>query len=211
MAELVAGVVHVVDDNCAVCDSLRLLLNACGFDVRTYTDAAAFLTAIPPGPACLLTDINMPAMDGLELQHHLQAGHTDLSIIVMTGDADVDKAVRAMKSGAIDFLQKPVDETPLISAVSNALAASAHRVAARQSAQVAAARLARLTKREAEVFALLVAGHPTKAIASSLAASPRTIEVHRARVMEKLAVTSLADLVRLSLTASGQPGDPGRD
>ena len=204
MPEVLAGVVHVVDDNAAVRDSLSLLLSACGFAVRTYTDADTFLTHIPPGPGCLLTDINMPGMDGLELQRRLQAGHTTLSVIVMTGDADVSKAVRAMKGGAIDFLQKPFDQTTLTDAVSNALAASVQRQTSSESAQSAAARIARLTQREAEVFALLVAGQPTKAIANTLAASPRTIEVHRARVMEKLAVTSLADLVRLALTASGQ-------
>jgi len=129
-----------------------------------------------------------------------------LPVIVMTGRADVAVAVRAIKTGAVDFLEKPLAEAALLDAIARALAQSARWHAADQSRIGAATRLARLTRRESEVFDLLVAGQPTKAIANTLGASPRTVEVHRARIMEKLAANSLADLVRLASAATEDQG-----
>lgn len=195
------AVVHVVDDDEAVRDSLRFLLEAAGFAVRVWSDAAALL-ADPPGPSgCVLTDFNMPGVDGLQLQAGLAAQGIGLPVIVMTGYGDVPVAVRAMRAGAVDFLEKPFDEAALLDAVRRALAQNAATRSAAAAAVAARRRLARLTPREREVFDLLVAGHATKAIARALGASPRTIEVHRARVFEKLAVDTLPDLVRLSLAA----------
>src|SRR5487761_2714220 len=169
----VSGTVHVVDDDAAVRDSL----------------------------ACLLTDIRMPGLDGLGLQRRLAELGLDVAVVVMSGHADVSSAVAAMKAGAVDFLQKPFAETTLLAVVRQALERQSAAAAEVEAAATAAARLASLTPREHEVLAQLVAGHANKVIAQVLGASPRTIEVHRARVMEKLGVRSLPDLVRLVLAA----------
>lgn len=193
--------VHIVDDDAAVRDSLRVLLEASGFTVRAHEDAAEFLAMAPEFGGCVLTDVRMPGIDGLELQRRLNEHGIGLPVIVMTGQADVPVAVAAMKAGAVDFLEKPFDDQALLGAVRRALEESKRRQEA--EAEVAAARglLAALTPREREVFDLLVTGLPTKAIATELGASPRTIEVHRGRVFEKLHADSLPDLVRLMLAA----------
>lgn len=191
--------VHVVDDDAAMRDSLRVLLESAGFAVRTH-DSAKGLLAITPGPSgCVLTDVRMPEMDGLELQVRLKENDVRLPVIVMTGQGDISLAVRAMKAGAVDFLEKPFDETRLFAAVRAALDQSRQSYEQDTVAAAAAGRLALLTLRERQVFDLLVTGLSTKAIAQKLRASPRTIEVHRARVFEKLDARSLPDLVRLAL------------
>jgi two-component system response regulator FixJ len=196
------GLVHVVDDDYAVRDSLALLLGAAGFAARTYASATDFL-AVASGLAgdCVLTDVRMPDMDGLALQRRLAEAGATLKVIVMTGHGDVPIAVAALKAGAVDFLEKPFDDERLIEAVRAALTASED--ARRHAATVAeiAARRAKLTKREREVLDLLVAGNPSKSIAHDLGASPRTVEVHRARVMEKMGARSLAELVRMVIAA----------
>ncbi len=197
------GIIHIVDDDPAVRDALCLLLTASGFAVQTYPDAETILATIPAVPGCVLTDINMAGIDGLELQRRLRTQGVRLPVIVMTGRADVDGAVRAMKTGAIDFLQKPLDDASVIDAAGRALAQSQRWHQADQERTTAAARLAVLTPRETEVFDLLVAGQATKAIANTLGSSPRTVEVHRARIMDKLVASSLADLIRLSWATSG--------
>jgi two-component system response regulator FixJ len=193
--------VHVVDDDSAVRDSLRVLLESAGYAVRTYDSAATFLAAAPTLSGCVLTDVRMPEIDGLELQQRLGECGAPLAIIVMTGQGDVPVAVHAMKAGAVDFLEKPFNETELLDAVRRAQAQSHQLRQIESVATAAATRLATLTPREREVFDLLVAGRSTKAIAKELDASPRTIEVHRARVFEKLHAQSLPDLVRLMLAA----------
>jgi two-component system, LuxR family, response regulator FixJ len=199
------GTVYIVDDDAAVCDSLRVLLEACGFAVRTYGGADAFLAAVAELWGCVLTDVRMPHIDGLELQKRLREAGSRLPVIVMTGQGDIPAAVNAMKAGAVDFLEKPFDDETLLGAVRRALEESGRRRKMDAAAAVAAERLAELTPREREVFDLLVTGLSTKAIANQLRASPRTIEVHRARVFEKLQAHSLPDLVRLMLTA--EPND----
>ena len=193
------GVVHVVDDDPAVRNSLAFLLAAAGWAVRTHASAEALLSAAEHGlePGCVLTDVRMPGLDGLALQRRLGELHLHLAVVVMTGHGDVPLAVRAMKEGAVDFLQKPFSEAQLLAAVGQALAAQQRLAETAAAAEAAAARLTTLTKREREVLDGLVAGHQTKVIAQALGASPRTIEVHRGRVMEKLGVQSLPDLVRL--------------
>ena len=200
MAE--APFVHVVDDDAAVRDSLRLLLESADLSVRTYESAAAFLTAVPDlGIGCVLTDVRMPELDGLELQRRLTQLGVRMPVIIMTGHGDVPIAVEAMKAGAADFLEKPFDDAHLMEAIASALAAS--RRAGDEAAATAqiAARLASLTPREREVLDRLVAGQPNKTIAYDLGSSPRTVEVHRARVMEKMGARSLPELVRMAITA----------
>jgi two-component system response regulator FixJ len=192
-------VVHVVDDDEAVRGSLRFLLEAAGFAVRTHATAEAFLRAVeaeePIG--CVLTDLRMPGLGGLELQAQLLADRRRIPVIVITGHGDVPSAVRAMKEGALDFLEKPFDDEQLLATVCRALEAGRAMQAASQAAAAAASRLATLTRREREVLEGMVAGQASKTIARDLGASPRTIEVHRIRVMEKLQVRSLPELVRL--------------
>ena len=199
------AVVHVVDDDEAVRDSLRFLLDAAGFAVRTHASAEALLSAGPAAPGCVLTDVRMPGMDGLELLQCLRAAAIASPVVVMTGHADVPMAVRALKAGALDFLEKPFSDDALVAAIRAALDESRRTAEARAQSEKASTRIAELTPREREVFDLLVEGLPTKAIANALRASPRTIEVHRARVMEKLGARSLPELVRLALAAQVEP------
>jgi two-component system response regulator FixJ len=198
MAE--TALVHVVDDDASVRDSLALLLDSAGFSVRTYDSAAAFLRAASDLTAgCVLTDVQMPELNGLELQRRMSELDIRLPVIVMTGHGDVPIAVEALKAGAVDFLEKPFEEQHLLAAVASAIAVS--QVAHDEAAAVAgiAARIATLTPREREVLDHLVAGQPNKTIAYDLGSSPRTVEVHRARVMEKMGARSLPELVRMTI------------
>jgi two-component system response regulator FixJ len=207
------SLVHVVDDDPGVRDSLAFLLQSAGLAVRTYDSAAAFL-AVAPGldSGCVLTDVRMPGgMDGLALQRQLTALGGSLAVVVMTGNADVPIAVEALKAGARDFLEKPFDEDRLLAVVREALATSQRARDEHQASAGIAARVASLTPREREVLQRLVAGLPNKTIAYDLGTSPRTVEVQRARVMEKMGARSLAELVRMVLAmerASGNPAFP---
>jgi two-component system, LuxR family, response regulator FixJ len=195
--------VHVVDDDDAVRDSLTLLLESAGLAARTYSSATALLASPPKPPGCVLTDVRMPDMDGLTLQRSLAESGIRLPVIVMTGHADVPLAVEALKAGATDFLEKPFDDTQLLAAVSRAITAS-QRIHDEDAAIAAiAARIATLTPRESEVLQLLVEGLPNKTIAYDLGSSPRTVEVHRARIMEKMGARSLAELVRMTIVLKG--------
>jgi len=193
--------VHVVDDDAAIRDSLRVLLASAGLPVQTYDSAAAFLAAAAGLAGCVLTDVRMPEMDGLELQQRLSERDIRLPVIIMTGQGDIHLAVQAMKAGAVDFLEKPFDDAMLLDAVHRALAQSRRIEESESVAAEATRRLAALTPREREVLKLLVTGQSNKAIAIELGASPRTVEVHRARVFEKLQARSLPDLVRAVLAA----------
>lgn len=206
------ALVHVIDDDDAVRDSLALLLDAAGFPVRVYAAATDFLAVAPSLSAgCILTDVRMPDMDGLALLRWLHESGVALPVIVMTGHGDVPIAVAALKAGAIDFLEKPFDDAHLIAILREALDASlaAQRRASTQAD--IAARLASLTRREREVLDLLVTGKPNKVIAYDLGASPRTVEVHRARVMEKMGVRSLAELVRMVVAIEASQGESRAD
>lgn len=202
-----ADVIHVVDDDGAMRDSLRVLLQSAGFAVLTYDSAKAFLVA-EPILGCVLTDVRMPEIDGLELQRRLSERGLHLPVIVMTGQGDVPNAVRAMKAGAVDFLEKPFQDAQLLDAVHGALERSREIQESESATAAANERLASLTAREREVFDLLVTGLSTKAIANRLGVSPRTIEVHRARVFEKLEARSLPDLVRLKFAADYKDDHP---
>ncbi len=210
MAEPEEWTVFVVDDDAPVRDSLAFLLQAAGFPVRTFASGEAFLQAWRPHwRGCLLTDVRMPGLDGLGLQQALAQRGADLPVIVMSGHGDIPLAVRAMKNGAQDFLEKPFDDAVLLERLNQCRAADESR---RQAARQREARrriLERLTPRERQVLDCLVEGKPNKIIAAELGISPRTVEVHRARVMEKLGVRSLPELVRFVLSAAPVPQGEG--
>jgi two-component system response regulator FixJ len=194
--------IHIIDDDGAMRESLSFLLGTAGFSVETLESAAQFLEAIPHlRVACLVTDIRMPEIDGIELMRKLRQAGQVFPVIVMTGHGDVPLAVEAMKLGAFDFLEKPFDDEVLIDRLKAALAQSATIVAADQQAKEIAARVKSLTGRERQVLERLVAGQPNKAIGRELDISPRTVEIYRANVMAKMKASSVSELVRLTLRA----------
>ncbi len=196
-------VVHVVDDDEAVRSSLAFLLGSAGLRVTVHATAEAFLRAAEAAPVgCVLTDVRMPGLGGLELQARLLALGWQVPVVVISGNGDVPTAVQALKDGALDFLEKPFDDEQLLGAVRRALAAGRALRTSQATAEAAARRLATLTPREREVLDGLVAGRASKQIALDLGASPRTIEVHRLRVMDKLEVHNLPELVRLVQAAT---------
>ena len=202
--------VHVVDDDIAIRRSLERLLDAAGFHVVTYDTPLAFLDAAPRlSPGCALVDIRMPAMDGLELQATLAERKIPLPVIVMTGQSDVQSAVRAMKAGAVDFIEKPYADEVLLGAIEAALA-RADRTDGDRDVAEAALLIARLSPRERQVLEALVAGRPNKVIAFDLGISVRTVEVHRSRMMERLGVRQFAAAVRLAVLAKfgSAPSEP---
>ncbi len=193
------GTVFLVDDDASVRRALSRLLRTAGLEVASFPSAEALLEGITAtGPACVVADLRMPGLSGLDLQEELSRRGLDLPLLFISGHADVRSSVRAMKSGAIDFLQKPISDAALFEAVGQALARHRERQAARQDTDVLATRFARLTPREREVFALVVSGLLNKQVGYELGATEKTIKVHRARVMEKMEASSLADLVRMA-------------
>jgi two-component system, LuxR family, response regulator FixJ len=199
--------IFIVDDDEAVRDSLQLLLQAAGFQqIAIYESSRGFLKAAAPQPGdCLLLDVRMPDMDGLELQAELNRHALGLPVIIMTGHGDVPIAVRAMKAGATDFIEKPFDEKTLLDSVRRALALSVETSRRNEESGETARRLETLTAREREVLEGLVAGRPNKLIAYDLGISPRTVEIHRARVMGKMGARSLSSLVRMALAIGISP------
>jgi two-component system response regulator FixJ len=191
--------VHLIDDDEDVRRALSFLLGTAGLAVRVYESAAAFLQQDHKAVrGCIVTDVRMPGIDGLELLRRLKASGSTLPVVVMTGHADVPLAVAAMKAGALDFIEKPFGDDTLLAAIQAALARRDQ--AGAQAGQVRE-RLNALTPREREVLDGLMAGHPNKTIAYDLGLSPRTVEVHRANVMTKMGASSLSELVRLTLQA----------
>jgi len=196
--------VFIVDDDAYVRDSLQTLLESFGFPTETFESARAFLASdATMRSGCLVADIRMPDMDGLELQQELVRRGLPLPIIIVTGHGDVPLAVRAMKAGAIEFLEKPYNEQALIESVKRGLREATSLAEEHSARQSAAERLALLTEREREVYELLVVGHPNKVIAYKLDISPRTVEIHRAHVMEKMRARNLAELIRMSIAIAG--------
>ena len=197
---------YIVDDDEAVRDSLSVLLESKGYAVRSFGSAPEFLTAAPSLPVgCLIADIRMPEMDGLELQQHLIDRSLQFPLIVITGHGDVPLAVRAMKAGAVDFIEKPFASEAILTSVEAALSRLSTPGEEDPAKATAAAKLALLSSREVQVLQGLLAGLPNKSIAYDLAISPRTVEIHRARVMDKMGARSLSELIRLALAAGVQP------
>ena len=193
------GTVFLIDDDPGVRDALSLLLSLKGMSIRPFATAESFIEAYQPERAgCVLTDLRMPGMTGLELQATLTARHIHVPLVVLTAHGDVATARAALKNGAFDFLEKPVDDELLVEVLRNALRVDRERRTATSSRSAADARLERLTTREREILALLAAGHQNREIAAQLAISPRTVEVHKARIMEKLDCHSLAELIRIN-------------
>ena len=195
-------VVHIVDDDEAVRQSLAFLLSSTGLAVRLYDSATAFLAGLANVKGgCLITDMRMPDMTGLELLHALKARACGLPAIVITGHGDVALAVEAMKAGAVDFIEKPFDEEAILTAVKAAL----ERGGEGWDTAAIAARLASLSERERQVLEGLIAGHPNKTIAYDLGISPRTVEVYRANLMTKMEARSLSELIRMAILAKVAP------
>jgi two-component system response regulator FixJ len=202
------AVVHVVDDDVAVRQSLSFLLASDGLPVRLHESAVAFLDAVKEAAAgCIVTDVRMPGIDGIEFLRRLRARGIALPVIVMTGHADVPLAVGAMKQGAVDFIEKPFDDDLFLAAVRAAL--QRHEQDARRESRKAEVRhrFSALSERERQVLDGLVAGKANKVIAYDLGISPRTVEIYRANVMTKMQAGSLSELVRMTLLAGAAPGD----
>jgi two-component system, LuxR family, response regulator FixJ len=202
------AIVHVIDDDEAVRHSIEFLLRTSGVTARTYDSASAFLDALPTiDPGCIITDVRMPGISGIELLRRLGEMRVRMPVIVITGHGDVPLAVEAMKNGAVDFLEKPFEDERLLGSVRSALSRSrenAERDAERAEVE---ARLATLTNRERDVLEGLVAGKPNKIIAFDLAISPRTVEIYRANVMTKMEAASLSELVRMALVIGVMKSD----
>ena len=197
-------IVHIVDDDEAVRQSLAFLLGSAGLAVRLYDSAAAFLAGLAGvKDGCLITDIRMPGMTGIELLHELKARSCLLPAIVITGQGDVPPAVEAMKAGAVDFIEKPFDEKAIVNAVQAALACG--EGGGRENASAIAAKVHSLSERERQVLEGLIAGHSNKTIANDLGISPRTVEVYRANLMTKMGASSLAELIRMAIFANVPP------
>ena len=192
-------IVFVVDDDASVRRSVTRLLESSGYAVEAFASAREFLARAPhPGPSCLVLDVRMPGLTGLELQERLLAGGRQMSIVFVTGHIDVPQSVQAMKVGAVDLLTKPVDADDLLAAVGRCVAKSTQDVSTETRLAEVQRRVKLLTAREMEVFALVVTGMLNKQIAGVLGIGEKTVKVHRARVMEKMQAGSVAELVRLA-------------
>jgi RNA polymerase sigma factor (sigma-70 family) len=193
------GTVFVIDDDASVRTALGRLLRSAGLTVRALPSAEEFLAdPLDDGPSCLVLDVSMPGIGGLDLQERLRAVGRDRAIVFLTGHGSVPKGVRAMKAGAVDFLQKPFDAPVLLDAVRRALERDRVERVAREQRDRIRARFELLTPREREVLALVVTGLPNKLVADRLGTSEKTVKVHRGRVMAKMSAQSLAHLVRLA-------------
>lgn len=202
MSESPAPTVFVVDDDASVRDALSLLISLQGLRASVFASAADFLAVYDPGwRGCLLTDLRMPQMDGLELQAALKQRGAKLPVVILSAHGDVASTRAALKNGAVDFLEKPVDDAVLMDVLSNAIRLDAEQRAAIDQQTRVAELLDRLTARERAVLDLLADGFNHRDIAQRLAISPRTVEVYKARMMEKLQCRTLADVVRVGLEA----------
>jgi two-component system response regulator FixJ len=199
--------IYVIDDDDAVRQSLQFMLKAAGIPSRTFESAKAFMEVLPQiTSGCIVTDVRMPEVTGIDLLRHVSKTNRDLPVIVITGHGDISLAVEAMKIGAVDFLEKPFDGQQLLAAVRSALSREADT--GRHKADLAAIqdKLAALSNRERQVLDGLVAGSANKNIAFDLGISPRTVEIYRANLMTKMAANSLSDLVRMAMMAGIMAG-----
>ncbi|RZJ43254.1 MAG: response regulator [Brevundimonas sp.] len=194
-------IVHVIDDDAAMRDSLAFLLDVNGFDARLHESAAAFLDAQTADTDCVLTDVRMPEMTGLDLVRRLREDGRRSPVVIMTGHGDVALAVEAMKAGVVDFIEKPFSDDVLVAALRNAFASIQPEIEVGETRRVAEARLSTLSPRERDVLEGVVAGKLNKVIAFELEISPRTVDVYRANLMAKTGARTMADLMRLALAA----------
>jgi len=202
------AIVHIVDDDAAMRQALCLLLESEGLHATAYASAEEFLEQISEtSRGCILLDVRMPGLSGLELQQYLNKKQIELPIIVMTGYADVSMAVQAMKAGAVDFIEKPFDNEHLLQQIHVSLQKNARTQSEQVRHRAAKEKTERLTRREHQVMEMLVQGHQNRVIAEKLGISSRTVEIHRAHVMEKLEARSLSEVVRISLMAASAQGD----
>jgi FixJ family two-component response regulator len=205
MAPTSEPTVFVVDDEEDIRDALRMLLASVKLKVETFGSAGEFLAAYDPARAgCMILDVRMPGMSGPELQEQLRANNISIPVIIITGHGDVPTAVRTMKAGAIDVLEKPFSDDLLLERVHQALQRDAALRTEQAERDKIAKRLARLTPREREVMGAIVQGKLNKVIAADLGLSTRTVEIHRARIMEKMQVRSVSNLVQMVLRVSGE-------
>jgi two-component system, LuxR family, response regulator FixJ len=208
---MATNLVHVIDDDDALRDSLAFLLGTARLDVRTYESAAAFLSALPSVKSgCIITDVSMPHMSGVDLLRKLNELQIALPVIVITGHGDVQLAVEAMKIGAVDFIEKPFDDEMLLNAVRAALDQWKDRSKEISERNSCVEKLATLTSRERDVLEGLIAGKANKMIAFDLGISPRTVEIYRANVMTKTGANSLPELVRMAMLAGLFKVPPGK-
>lgn len=197
------GIVYVIDDDESARHSLEFLLDVAGIRVRSFASADAFLQAAPPlAGACVVTDVRMPGMSGIELAEELKRRGAVAPVIVITGHADVPLAIQAMKAGVADFIEKPFDDAVMLGAIDKAFAQHAGEEAAAAERQTVLERMAALSRRERDVMEGLVAGKAYKAIGFDLDISPRTVEVYRANLMMKMQAKTLSDLVRMATIVS---------
>lgn len=205
MSDSEKRVVHLVDDDAAIRRSVGFMLKTSGYRVESYESGADLLKASSHlEQGCILLDIRMPGMDGLEVQQALQDEGISLPVIIMTGHGDVQLAVKAMKAGAIDFIEKPFEKEALQESLEEGFRRLTHKGATGDRARDATIRLNALTSREREVLDGLAQGLPNKTIAYDLGISPRTVEIHRANLMSKLAVRSLSEALRIAFSANGE-------
>ncbi|MBT3360275.1 MAG: response regulator transcription factor [Rhodospirillales bacterium] len=203
------SVVCVVDDDPAVRDSLSWLLSSVDLEVATFASAQEFIDAYDPDQqGCVLVDVRMPGMSGLELQEELSARDTNLPVIVITGHSDVQMAVRAMKAGAFDFIEKPFNDQALLDLVQKAIEENRSTIQVQSQQNEIRNRFSSLSPREQEVLSQIVAGEPNKRIAFNLGLSEKTVEAHRAKVMEKTRASSLAELIKMATILAAGKGNP---
>lgn len=194
--------IHIIDDDPAVRDSLAFLLGSADLATRTYESAGAFLERLAElEPGCVVTDVRMPGMSGLELLHRLNTLEVNLPVVVITGHGDVALAVEAMKGGAIDFIEKPFDDDQILSVLKAALSRGQDQQAREGEKAAIARRIGSLSTRERQVLNAVVRGKANKTVAYELGISPRTVEVYRANLMTKMQASSLSDLVKMALAA----------
>lgn len=196
--------VHLVDDDAAIRRSVGFMLKTSGYDVRPYESGVELLKSLPLEPGCILMDIRMPGMDGLQVQAELIEKGVSLPVVIMTGHGDVTLAVQAMKAGAADFIEKPFEKAVLVEAIDHASQRLRRSTERKERADAALTRLNGLTPRERDVLEGLAKGLPNKTIAFDLGISPRTVEIHRANLMTKLGVRSLSEALRIIFAAQDQ-------
>lgn len=200
-------VVHVIDDDAAVRDSIAFLLETADLTVRTHESAVALLAAFDRSPGCIVTDVRMPEMTGIELARRLRDGGSREPVIIITGHADVPLAIEAMHAGVADFIEKPFDDDLLLAAIRRVVDKAGEAASAEAERREIAARFDSLSGRERDVLKGLVEGHANKVIAYDLDISPRTVEVYRANLMSKMQAGSLSELVRMVLTLQSFTND----